>query len=87
MVPYGPIIDEKWSRTHIYKKVMVAWVVRNGPHRYLNVDTCPPIYRPGRLIMVDIDGRQGFTYWRTRSISTVDADSATDNYCRSSMVD
>ena len=24
---------------------------------YLNVDTNPPIYRPGRSIMVDIDGR------------------------------
>ena len=23
MVPYGPISDEKWSRTHIYKKFMV----------------------------------------------------------------
>ena len=54
MVPYGPIIDEKWSRTHIYKKVMVA---RNGPNSYLNVDTYPPIYRPGRSITVDIDGR------------------------------
>jgi len=44
MVPYGPI-SEKWSRTHIYKKIMVQWVVRNGPNSYLNVDTYPPIYR------------------------------------------
>ena len=35
VVPYGPIIDEKWSRTHIYKKVMVPWMVRNGPKSYL----------------------------------------------------
>jgi len=32
MVPYGLISDEKWSRTHMYKKVMVPWVVRNGPN-------------------------------------------------------
>ena len=57
MVPYGPISDEKWSRTHIYKKVMVQWVVRNGPNSYLNVDTYPLICRPGRSITVDIDGR------------------------------
>ena len=38
MVPYGPI-SEKWSRTHIYKKIMVQWVVRSGPNSYLNVDT------------------------------------------------
>ena len=57
MVPYGPISDEKWFRTHIYKKVMVPWVVSNGPNSYLNVDTYPPIYRPGRSITVDIDGR------------------------------
>jgi len=49
-------------------------VVRNGPNIYLNVDTDPPIYRPGRSITVavdkdyltqntvDIDGRLGFTY-------------------------
>jgi len=59
MVPYGPISDEKWSRTHIYKKVMVQWVVRNGPNSYLDVDNYPPIYRPGRSITVDTraDGR------------------------------
>jgi len=55
MVPYGPINDVKWSQTHIYKKVMVQWVVRNGPNSYLNVDTYPPIYRPGQSITVDID--------------------------------
>jgi len=57
MVLYGPISDEKWSRTHIYKKVKVQWVVSNGPNIYLNVDTYPLIYRPGRSIMVDIDVR------------------------------
>jgi len=57
MVPYGPRIDEKWSRIHIYKIVMVPWVVKNGANIYLNVDTDPPIYRPGRSITVDIDGR------------------------------
>ena len=57
MVPYGPRSDEKWSRIHIYKRIMVPWVVRNGPNIYLNVDTNPPIYRPGRSITVDIDGR------------------------------
>jgi len=57
MIPDGPISDEKWSRTHIYKKVMVPWVVRNGPNSYLNVDTYPPIYRPVRSITVDINGR------------------------------
>jgi len=56
MVPYSPMSDEKWSRTHIYKKIMVPRVVRNCPNSYLNVDTYPPIYRPGRLITVDIDG-------------------------------
>ena len=55
--PYGPKSDEKWSRIHIYKRVMVQWVVRNVPNIYLNVDTDPPIYRPGRSITVDIDGR------------------------------
>jgi len=60
IVPYGPMSDEKWSRTHIHKKFMIPWVVRNGPNSYLNVDTYPgypPIYRPGRSITVDIDGR------------------------------
>jgi len=47
MVPYGPISDEKWSRTRIYKKVMVPWTVRNVPNSYLNVDTYPLIYQPG----------------------------------------
>ena len=46
-VPYGPRNDEKWSRIHIYKRVMVTRVVRNGPNIYLNVDTDPQIYRPG----------------------------------------
>ena len=32
MVPYGLISDEKWSRTHMYKKVMVPRVVRNGAY-------------------------------------------------------
>ena len=53
-------------------------LVRNGP--YLHVDTDPPIYGPGGSITVDIDGRQGFTYWRMRSISTVDRDLPTENY-------
>ena len=57
MLPYGPRSDEKWSRIHIYKRVMVPLEVRNGPNIYLNVDTDPPIYRPGRSITVDIDGR------------------------------
>jgi len=57
MVPYGPIRDEKWSQTHIYRKVMVPWLVRNGLNSYLNVDTYLLIYRPGRSITVDIDGR------------------------------
>ena len=57
MVPYGPRSDEKWSRIHIYKRVMVPWVVWNVPNVYLHVDTNPPIYRPGRSITVDIDGR------------------------------
>jgi len=57
MVPYGPISDEKWSWTHIYKKVMVPWVVRNAPKSYLIVDTYPLIYQPCWSITVDIDGR------------------------------
>jgi len=57
MVPYGPMSDEKWSRTHIYQKVMVPWVVRIGPNSYLNVDTYPLIYRPSQSITVDIDGQ------------------------------
>jgi len=56
MIPYDPISDEKWSLTHIYKKVMVTWVVRNEPNNYLNVDTYPQIYRPGGSITVDIYG-------------------------------
>jgi len=55
LVPYGPRIDEKCSRIHIYKRVIVPWVMRNGPNMYLNVDTNPLIYRPGRSITVDID--------------------------------
>jgi len=57
MVPYGPISDEKWSRTHTCKKFMVPWVVKNGPNSYLNVNTYLPIYRPSQSITVDIDGR------------------------------
>ena len=79
MVPYGPRSDEKWSRIHIYKIVMVPWVVRNGPNICLNVDTDPPIYPPGWSITVDIDGRKGFTYMKIRSILTVDKDSPTEN--------
>ena len=79
MVPYGPWNDDKWSRIHIYKIVMVPWVVRNGPNICLNVDTDPPIYPPGWSITVDIDGRKGFTYMKIRSILTVDKDSPTEN--------
>jgi len=39
VIPCGAISDEKWSRTHIYKKVMVTRVVRNGSNSCLNVDT------------------------------------------------
>ena len=34
IVPYGSRSDEKWSRIYIYKRVMVPWVVRNGPNIY-----------------------------------------------------
>jgi len=84
---YGPIRDEKWSQTHIHQEFMVPCVVRNGPNTYPNMDTYPPIYRPGRSVTVDIDGRCRFTNGRTRSISTVDADLPTENYGRSSIVD
>jgi len=58
-------------------------MVRNGPNIYLNVDTNPLIYRPGRSITVDIDGRQGFTYRRRlKSILTVNKESPTENYGR-----
>jgi len=67
MVPYGPISDEKWSRTHIYKKVMVQWVVRNGPNSYLMSITIHRFIDP-----VD----------RSRSIPTVDKDSPTGEYDR-----
>jgi len=53
MVPYGPISDEKWSRTHTCKK----FTLKNGPNSYLNVNTYLPIYRPSQSITVDIDGR------------------------------
>ena len=43
----------EWSRTHIYKKVLVEWVVRNGPNSYLNVDTYPMIYRSNWSITRD----------------------------------
>jgi len=61
MVPYGPISDEKWSRTHIYrdKKVMVPWVVRNGPNSYLNVDTIDPVDRSRSISTVDKDSPTG----------------------------
>ena len=78
---------EKWSRTPIHQEVMVPCVVRNGPNTYPNVDTYPPIYRPSRSVTVDIDGRCRITNGRIRSISTVDADSLTENYGRSSIVD
>ena len=65
---YGPIRGEKWSRTHIHQEVMVPCVVRNGPNTYPNIDTYPPIYRPGRSVTVDIDGRCRFTNGRIRSI-------------------
>ena len=81
MVPHGPINDEKWSRTHIYKKVIVPWVVRNGPNSYLNVDTCDLStrsidhgrYRRSMRIYllqntVHIDRRCRFTYGELRSI-------------------
>jgi len=55
MVPYGPISDKKWSRPHIYKKVMVSQVVRNGPNSYLDVNTYPLIYQPGQSTTVDVD--------------------------------
>jgi len=48
------------------KKVMVPWVVRNGPNSYLNVDTNP--------FIDPVD--------RSRSISTVDKDSLTGEYGR-----
>ena len=48
------------------KKVMVPWVVRNGPNSYLNVDTNP--------FIDPVD--------RSRSISTVDKDSPTREYGR-----
>ena len=58
---YGSIGGEKWSRTHIHQEVVVPCVMRNGPNTYPNVDIYPPIYRPGRLVTVDIDGRCRFT--------------------------
>jgi len=67
MVPYGPRSDEKWSRIHIYKRVMVPWVVRNGPNIYLNVHTVHRFIDP-----VD----------PSRSISTVDKDLPTGKYGR-----
>jgi len=64
---YGPIGGKKWSRTHIHQEVMVPCLVSNGPNTYPNIDTCPPICRPGRSITVDI---------------AVDADSPTGEYRR-----
>ena len=84
---YVPISVEKWFQTHIYQEVMVPYVVRNGPNAYPNIDTYPPIYRPGRSVTVDIDGQCRFTNRRIRSTSTVDAYSPTENYGRSSIVD
>jgi len=65
---YGPIVGKKWSWTHIHQEVMVPCVVGNGHNTYPNIDTYPPIYRPGRSVTVDIDGRCGFTKGRIRSI-------------------
>jgi len=49
---HGPMYGEKWSQ-HLP-----------------NIDTYPPtrIYRPGRSVTVDIDGRCRFTYGELRSI-------------------
>jgi len=84
---YGSIGSEKWSRTQIYQEVMVPCVVRIDLNTYPHIDTYPSIYRPGRSVTVDIDGRFRFADGRIRSISTVDADSPTENYGRSSIVD
>ena len=54
---YGSIGSEKWSRTQIYQEVMVPCVVRIDLNTYPHIDTYPSIYRPGRSITVDIDGR------------------------------
>jgi len=60
-------------------------VVRNGPNTYPNIDTYPLIYRPGRLVTVDIDGRCRLNNGKIWSISTVDTNSPTENYSRSSI--
>jgi len=80
-VPYCPICDEKWSRTHIFKKFMVPWVVRNSPNNYLNVLSTDLStrsidhgwYRRSIRIhllenTVDINGRRRFTYGELRLI-------------------
>jgi len=61
MVPYGTRSDEKCSRIHIYKRVMVPWVVRNSPnimsisiHRFIN-----PVDRSRSISTVDKDSPTG----------------------------
>jgi len=73
---HGPIGGEKWSRTHIHQEVimMVPCVVKNGPNTS-KYPTAIPIHR----FIDPVD--------RSRSISTVDADSPTENYGLSSIVD
>jgi len=85
MDPHGPISDEKWSRTHQQKNYGVMggekWSQQLSTCRYLSTD----------LSTWSIDHGQYRLSIRIhlleKSISTVDADSPTENYCRSSMVD
>jgi len=69
---YGRIGGEKWSRTPIHQEFMVPCMVRNG-HNTFQIST--PIHR----FINPVD--------RSQSISTVDADSPTENYGRSLIVD
>ena len=84
---YGSIGGEKLSFTQIHQQVMVPCLVRNDPKTYSNIDTYPPIHRPSRSVTVNIEGQCRFTDRRIKSISMVDADSSTENYGRSLIVD
>ena len=82
---YGPRWFHKWWKmvlTHIHKSHGPMggekWSQQLSKCRYLSTD----------LSTWSINhGQQGFIYWRIRLIFTVDADSPTENYGQSLMVD
>ena len=66
---YGPNSDEEWSQIIIHQEVNgptsgEEWFQHTYNYKYKYIDQTT-----GRLVTVDVDGRFGSTYERTRSIS------------------